>query len=59
MANEATEETTESKRPRASVEVRRPVSVVPETEAERKRRMSEIIARVAEEDRELLIKLAR
>lgn len=33
--------------------------VVPAKTAERKRRMSEIIARVAEEDRELLIKLAR
>lgn len=57
MANEATEETTESKRPGASAEVRRPVSS--DAEAERKRRMSEIIARVAEEDHDLLIKLAR
>ena len=47
MANPATDETTESKRPRASVEDRRFVSVVPDAGAERKRRMSEIIARVA------------
>ncbi len=50
---------TESKRPHASADVRSPASVVPVAGAERKRRMSEIIARVAEEDRELLIKLAR
>ena len=62
MANQAIRETphnTESKRPRASADASRPVSVVPEAGADRKRRMSEIIARVAEEDRELLIKLAR
>jgi hypothetical protein len=33
--------------------------VLPRSGAERKRRMSETIARVAEEDRELLLKLAR
>jgi len=63
MANQASRETprnnTESKRPRASADASRPVSVVPEAGAERKRRMSELIVRVAEEDRELLIKLAR
>jgi hypothetical protein len=32
---------------------------VPRTGPERKRKMSEVIARIAEEDRELLLKLAR
>jgi hypothetical protein len=62
MANQAIRETrssSESKRPRASADAPRPVCVVPRTGPDRKRRMSEIIARVAEEDRELLLKLAR
>jgi len=62
MANHAIRETSyssESKRPSVSADAPRPVCVVPQTGPDRKRRMSETIARVAEEDRELLIKLAR
>ena len=60
MANQAIQtprSTTESKRPRALADATRPASGVPQTGADRKRRMSEIISRVADEDRDLLIKL--
>jgi len=61
MASQSTtpRHNTENKHPRVSADAQRPIPVVPKAGAERKRRMSEIIAQVADEDRELLIKLAR
>jgi hypothetical protein len=44
---------------RAAADEVRPASVVLDPGAERKRRMSEVIARVAREDHDLLLKLAR